>query len=487
MEKIVKGMTLLAGVVILAACSKSGTGNPEEPMKWREPAKMELLSVFVRKDGAKVRYIKNVAVETEEKEIIDYGLEVRVDGRPVIDMKPSVPLKDTTVGGKAHRIYEYEIVDLAENTPFGFTHHYTWRKSASETVPVTDESRAGLRTCLGKMPVMYIAPDGDPNADGRSWATAVGSIRQAYALQKKLGEEANPYSTNDKIYRAEVYSDSLMAKADWIYLIKEGTYKFGAEEAAHNKEYMGYGKMGCFIGGFRGTETGQTPEGGKSVFDGEGQYPLFKGDGSFKNIVFQNGGTSSGASTTIVDVGYGGFEDCDFIGNVNMKKGVGAVYLGGATPTDPIEAWPVVKFLNCNFEKNIAGGNGGAVGTGGFIKVIFDRCSFRDNEAGVAYKNEQWQNGYGGAIGGGEFEISDCLFENNSALEAAAIYTTGITSVKNCIFRNNKNIFRFDTGDKPAGGGIIYLKYKENWIDLGGNVFEGNNAANVMWEVQANN
>lgn len=139
--------------------------------------------------------------------------------------------------------------------------------------------------------------------------------------------------------------------------------------------------------------------------------------------------------------------NCDFINN--MANYAGAVYgsYGG-------------ELTACNFEGNKAMNGGAVVGEG---SGVVNNCNFTNNvadEAGGAVNWRWW----------GAPNITDCLFEKNSAPKGGAIYlnkSSENTLVSNCDFINN-------TADV---GGAIYNNNSTDGIVSGCNFIE-NSALN---------
>lgn len=133
---------------------------------------------------------------------------------------------------------------------------------------------------------------------------------------------------------------------------------------------------------------------------------------------------------------------------------------------------------NCVFNSNrsTGGGNGGAVnvesGHGDFTN-----CKFNGNIS----------NGTGGAVylasppaytvAGENFDFTNCLFEENKALDGGAIgqeQNSHLVNVKDCIFKKNQ-AYGFDKGGN--GGGAIAMLLGCSGTVLTNNIFENNTAS----------
>ncbi len=118
--------------------------------------------------------------------------------------------------------------------------------------------------------------------------------------------------------------------------------------------------------------------------------------------------------------------DCTFSNNACTWYGGGLSYSGYLTTTE------------CEFSDNMAGSNGGAIGTNSSSICIISNCSFVRNQA-VA----------GGALYSYKINCISSEFYGNHAIDGGAIYADMSTgnSLKNCVL----------AGNTAENGGAIYL------------------------------
>lgn len=486
-----KIIVLFATVGLLTvSCSKGGDGpynGPVIPGAKGEPKEIKFYDLYSRKDGVTVRYYKNAKYETSEGPITEKFLLFQEKDGPVRELT-ATSQKDTLINGINHHLYVYEIRGMKENIPFSFTYRYRWQKTTTESIPFMSKEQYKGRTCMGILPVIYVSPDGSPDADGLTWGTAVDRIQTAYDILYDLAYEANPYAPTDKHFKAEINSDSLRNRFQWEIRVKEGVYMAGeAEKEYKSKENVRY------TGGFAGNETDANPHGsGKSIIDGGGTMPLYRGNGHFKNFIFRNGkgaNTAAGRyrSSSPIIISLAEFEDCEFRNNFNpdysswpgthgdggaifiMNRGTGEGYKITDNKLD--EKYPASIFRNCVFDNNECkgySGCGGAVAMMEFNRTQFYDCTFSGNKASI---------GMGGAIRtlmNNQVELYGCIFENNTAVDGCAILNEYFKVIsKNTIYRGNECRWSSDNTPNTISG-VIEVAQPSHWEDLGGNVFENN-------------
>jgi len=169
--------------------------------------------------------------------------------------------------------------------------------------------------------------------------------------------------------------------------------------------------------------------GGQSVvvescsFEAEGIYKGQKGlfGAQAANIVIRNSTFTKGASIEGGAIRVAGsirsilVEDCVFTDNSAFDRG--AVSISGleiGLPSDQVN----VTLRRCRFEKNRAISSGGAVGGQGKdsnFYMLFDKCQFSSNEAGL----------YGGAgyfSAAGLAEFRDCSFDSNRPIKLVELW-----------------------------------------------------------------
>ena len=207
------------------------------------------------------------------------------------------------------------------------------------------------------------------------------------------------------------------------------------------------------------------------IIDGEGGYKAFYVDGSsdsvitikgftFRNCYSGNGGvmTISHPITTI--------EDCVFINNETAECG-GAIYCYSSNLT----------INNCVFENNV-GYCGAAIGYLNYREYYEGKLTIIGSEF---YDNTSWDNA--GAVYynsyAGESTISDCVFDNNFALEyGGAIMGSGNgLTIDGCQF--NANMANYGgvlyTGDymEESLWTIANCKLMSNLANTGGGLYLG--------------
>ncbi len=483
--------------LLTVSCSKGGDGpynGPVIPGAKGEPKEIKFYDLYARKDGVTVRYYKNAKYETSEGPITEKFLLFQEKDGPVRELT-ATSQKDTLINGTNHHLYVYEIRGMKENIPFSFTYRYRWQKTTTESIPFMSKERYNGRTCMGILPVIYVSPDGSPDADGLTWGTAVDRIQTAYDILYDLAYEANPYyPQEDKVFKGEIDRDSLWNRFQWEIRVKEGVYMAGeAEKEYKSKENVRY------TGGFAGNETDANPHGSvKSIIDGGGTMPLYRGNGHFKNFIFRNGkGVKADAgryySYSPIIISLAEFEDCEFRNNVNpatspwpfpqgdggavciMNRGEGKDYI--VTNDNLVENYPATVFKNCIFENNqcVENGSGGAVAMMEFNRVIFDACNFINNKAEIS--------GAINALMNNQIELYDCNFNGNVAHAGSVLYCAYFKVIsKDCIFSKNENKF-YKVVDEPTNedDGVIMVDSEAHWVDLGGNTFKDNIGKDVSF------
>lgn len=249
--------------------------------------------------------------------------------------------------------------------------------------------------------IIYVAADGA--GDGSSW------------------ENATPYLQ---------YAASIASDGETQIWVKEGTY-FGDVKSENGAFYL-YQRNRVY-GGFAGNESpdfnleDRDLETNVTILDGEDsrrvlyQYDHF-GNGAYSvwdGFTIQNGRAGSGGALFICSNSY--FYNCKFINNTAEGPG-GAVYsvTGNNNSKNIIE--------NCIFENNTASMGG----------AIFDMT-------GLKLFNNTFINNTANTKGGAYYvfmnkypEVSNCIFANNNADNAGAIYNRGNISMTNCNIINNQ-------------------------------------------------
>lgn len=203
-------------------------------------------------------------------------------------------------------------------------------------------------------------------------------------------------------------------------------------------------------GGFTGTESelSQRPADGRSILEGDIGIPGDSTDNAYTLVYLYHPD-----STTLID----GFVFRNAVANqtggVNGQPGLSgaALYIDGADG----EAYPLIR--NCDFERNTAQRDGGAVyiygSDGGSVSPGFERCMFRNNrsangQGGAVYKN-------GASWWDRDKDFADCQFYGNRAARGACIYLreaerTDSLTLWNCLFEQNK---------ATSLGNVLYAPY----------------------------
>jgi len=179
----------------------------------------------------------------------------------------------------------------------------------------------------------------------------------------------------------------------------------------------------------------------------DGGIAYTRGTSSFDNSNFEgnsagdDGGVESTRSTAISS-----FKSCQFLRNTAAGEG-GAIISYGTS-----------SFENCNFEENDAAENGGAIKSIGSLSFSFQNCHFKGNTA----------NGGGGAISVDESTLNfeRCTFEENFVTSSnghggAIMAVDATVNVRAC---------EFDENSAPEDGGAIFL---EGGPSAAGSIFYG--------------
>jgi len=279
--------------------------------------------------------------------------------------------------------------------------------------------------------VIRVRQDALNPGDGRTWQTAFGSLDQALTVAGAPESDVTEIWVAAGTYVPEPDGDDP----------RGGTFTVPATVDLY--------------GGFRGTESRRDerdPSLNETILSGdingddgpdfahhdENVYLVVKllGEGfdelggTFDGFTV-TGGTASGMKV----LGGWTIRNCRFVANsenifttgVHALTGFGggAVYVNSAAH---------VTFVDCTFEGNRAGTQGGAIRAWTGASAI--RCRFVDNQAE--------ENGGGAVVsnngGGGDYaEFRDCVFENNrSSYGAGGLgFSASPALVTGCLFRNN--------------------------------------------------
>lgn len=185
------------------------------------------------------------------------------------------------------------------------------------------------------------------------------------------------------------------------------------------------------------------------------------GYASFSNCRFERNTASDSGGAVYVLYNTAVFDDCNFIENT-------AGYGGGA-----ISVEYGGSISNCNFEKNSARKNGGAIYSSSFNFVLKDSRFISNNATG---------NGGAIEMGGfrGSSETSNCLFERNTAGGdggAFSVYRANEAEMTNCTFQSNTATLKGGAGhvsesprSSSIGGNLIAVdcKFLANSARIGG-------------------
>lgn len=248
--------------------------------------------------------------------------------------------------------------------------------------------------------IIYITPDGQ--GDGSSWANASNKLEFASALSSGGGTKV------------------------WV---KKGTY-YGDVSNTEGAFYIT--ESNRIYGSFNGNEG---PDYDLSLRDFEKNPTILDGQGERRVLVQEK------AFTTATAAIWDGFT----LRNGSIGSGAGA-YLNN-----------YVTLNNCNITNNTASMYGGGVyinSTGGTSHVTLNNCTITDNTSsmgggvcdriGATYTNCNISNNTATTKGGGlylymntEPVFKNCVFGNNTAQEAGAMYARGKFTAYNCDFVMN--------------------------------------------------
>lgn len=214
-------------------------------------------------------------------------------------------------------------------------------------------------------------------------------------------------------------------------------------------------------------------------------------DWTFKGLSFQNNPSGSNFNTPGGAMAINGatnanikFEDCSFSLKTTNTSGGGAFSFRGSAEVN-------AEFKNCTFTSCESSSYGGAIWINTTNhNLTFDGCTVTNNTAtnggGLIYiqnagtitfqnstsfesNSSNAESGNGGVIythasAGGELEISNCSFSENSAFNGGAIYSACALHVNSCTF----------TECEAIQGGAIYSA--GNTVLDGKNIFINNKA-----------
>jgi len=158
---------------------------------------------------------------------------------------------------------------------------------------------------------------------------------------------------------------------------------------------------------------------------------------TLKNCTFNNNSaTNHGGAVTVLlsDILV---ENCIFDNNRSTNAGGAAIYVDGCTGwvTDP---GGLGKISGCTFSNNISKYLGGAVFLQGYNEDIWivEKSQFSNNKSTDSQAGALWHSG----LSNGQFNVTDCSFENNEAKShgGAIRCTAGANKFSNCTFYGNK-------------------------------------------------
>ncbi len=277
--------------------------------------------------------------------------------------------------------------------------------------------------------IIYVTPDG--KGDGSSWENATCNLEYASA-QSSNG--------NTQIW------------------VKAGTY-YG--DTKNEKGAFQIFPKNRIYGGFEGNEApdfnldNRDLDKNVSIIDGENQRRVLYQNDHFSSSAYsiwdgftiQNGYAGSGSAVYLCSNSY--FYNCKFINNNTTGQG-GAIYSITAINNNAKNI-----FENCLFENNSASMGG----------AIFDMC-------GLTLINNKFISNTASTKGGAYYvymnknpKVVNCIFANNKASEAAAIYNRGSITMTNCNIVNNE-------AQNSKGGLYNEVKYSKFY----NSIFWGNTA-----------
>lgn len=287
--------------------------------------------------------------------------------------------------------------------------------------------------------IIYVAADG--TGDGSSW------------------ENATPYLQ---------YATSIASDGETQIWVKKGTY-YGDLRDSNGAFYL-YQKNRVY-GGFAGNEPAdfnldnRDLEANVTILDGENtrrvlyQYDHFNSTAYsiWDGFTIQNGAAGSGGALYVCSNSY--FYNCNFINNKADGSG-GAVYSITAMNNNSKNI-----FENCLFENNSASMGG----------AIFDMT-------GLNLINNRFINNTAYTKGGAYFvfmnkntEISNCIFADNTANNAGAIYNRGNMLMTNCNIINNH-------ANENTGGLYNEVKYSKFYNSIFWNNYLGEEVNHIEGE-----
>lgn len=146
--------------------------------------------------------------------------------------------------------------------------------------------------------------------------------------------------------------------------------------------------------------------------------------------------------------------DCTFTLNVTSGNNSG-LYIRGADADSDVQA----TLTNCIIKKN-QGNMGGGFGVT-YAKVLFDKCLIEGNEA-KNYDTGAATNGANLVYTGADVTLNDCIFRENTAGLAAAIYEfTNDSATKLTVIGSE-----FSNNSSNGRGGAIYARAQKSSVTL---------------------
>lgn len=233
-----------------------------------------------------------------------------------------------------------------------------------------------------------------------------------------------------------------------------GLYAFDAEiemQAVSIKNNKGQSAVGAYINGSKVTMTDSEVIGNNSTINGTGLWAA-SCDMTLDNCLFtENIGKGVGTGLYIYSEADAGASrlnanDCSFHKNKTSGNNAG-LYIRGANADSDVQA----TLTNCIISDNQANMGAGFGVT--YAKVLFDKCQIGGNTA-KNYDTGAYTNGANLVYTGSDVTIKDCIFRDNVAGLAAAIYeytnegATKLTVTGTEFSRNNTT----------GRGGAIYVR-----------------------------
>ncbi len=290
--------------------------------------------------------------------------------------------------------------------------------TCSLTLTVTDDAGAkasASATVTGALKRFYVRSDGDPNADGESWGTAVDSPK--VAMDRVLGHGSGQVWVAAGTYVALADKQPVLTMLDGVPVI--GGFS-GNEEHATDRANSGNETI---LSGDRGP-SGASPEDSETVVVAASstrleRFTLTHGNNTGSGRDFGGAGLLGDGVDRFM------LKDSRVVGNTALGWGGGARF---DTATH-------VEVLDCVFESNSAD-RGGAVLFEAADSTV-TRVTFHGNQATQ-----------GGAIysqNAASTDFAECRFEKNSAT-----YGAGITFVGGSAFSLSKATFSENTGGRGS-------------------------------------